>query len=551
MNKLALLSSIKLPEFIQAEYPGLVAFIEAYYRYMESLQTIDSAFLDNADADYIHLYKNIVAKGFSDPKNMSVKDFILNNKDFFSRKGTEEAFTYFFNAYFGDDVEIIRPDYLVASGAKAVGDFFFYVTKKTGTLLEHDPIVVTTQVKKAGVGGITASKASKNIHSSKPAFDSTNIGNSLYINSELVGVIDSITDSQNVVLTRNSNLDAEVLGFHFVSGTSKNLIELVKIKTLDTNTYAVYFVPPVGYAAEIGDKVTVTKNSIETFTGVVKPTPSSVVPVTKGADWRKGQIIQLPATTGGLSTICRVTKVNADTGLEGIEILQYGYPLSAEQYSISSYKSIADNSSNSNTFTQVQQDDGHYEQALTIYDNTDPVGDGVVISLTQLGGSEFFNEDYQLEDYMGTLQAYQPLLDPVKESQTQDPVVWEASYATIKVVNSAYAKEKSTYSDDSSLISNQNSRIHDNLYYQAYAYSLQTTRDINEYRSSIDLIHPAGTKFSSTLIKKFELINSEVAIINTHGSPNPDGVVANTAINNVTVNFRLGVSGVSATGVGS
>jgi hypothetical protein len=539
MKKLALLSDNKFPEFIREEYPNLIAFVKAYYRFLEQSKTVgEVSELDTTSIDYLRLYKNTVARGFSDPKNMSVRDFISSNKEFFSRKGTADAFKFFFKAYFGDNVDVIKPDYIVASGAEATGDFFFYVKTISGALVEHDPIVVSTQAEISIGGGITTSKLSKNVSCTREVFKPSFVGYSIFINSTFVGIIDVVTDGANVVLTNNARVDAEGLAFHLASGYSKNKINVVRTEQLDANTTAIYFIPQVGYSAQIGDKVTVTKNNAITFVGSIKATPYRIVPLTPGSGWRLGQVIQFPSNvSGGSSTIARVTKISETSGLEALEIIQYGYPMSAEQYSISSFRSIADNSSNSTAFEQEQQDDGHYEQALSIYDNTVDSGDSIVVSLVDISSPDaYFGEDYYLEDFHGTLQAYAPFRDPVQESQTQDPEEIAESYATMRVLTGALAKEKTKYYSDASIISNQNSRVHDSLYYQAFAYKIQTEVDISEYRGSLDLIHPAGTKFSALLVKKFEVLNTDVAIIESHTFPNPHGVSANVMLGNMVVN---------------
>jgi hypothetical protein len=550
MNKLSLLSSVKLPEFLQAEYPALVTFVEAYYRFLETLETIDTASnFETVTDKYLNLYKETVAKGFSDPKNLSVRDFIFANKDFFSRKGTESAFTYFFKAYFGDTVEIIKPDYLVASGAEAAGDFFFYVTIKSGVIDEYDPIIVTTQIKTPGIGSISASTSSKTVVASRPAFDEFSVGNFLFVDTAIVGVIDAVVDSKTVTLTKNSFLDLEYRNYHTSSGNTRTSLDVVAVKQLDSATYEVRFVPYVGYKSEIGDAVTVEKNGIVTFSGVIKPTPVNVVPYTQGNGWQVGQVIQLPSTTTGTPTILRVTKTDINTGLVALEILQHGYPLSSEQFTISSFQSVADNSNDSSGFSQEQQDDGHYEQAMLIYDNINSVNDSIVVSLTDTGSTSYFSEEYQLEDFTGNLVGYEPMINPVESvQQTENPELWAASFANLRIVYGAYAKEKTKYSSENSLISNQNTRIHDSLFYQAFAYSLKTERDINEYRGSLDLIHPAGTKFSATHVKKSELINTSVEMLNTHGFPNPDGVSSNSQTGNINIGMVFNISGTNALG---
>jgi|GEM_PF-1916892 len=120
MSQEALLSSLvrsQLPEFIRADYETFVAFIEAYYEYLEQTKKatdFGKHLLQYADVD----------RTLSDFEEYFVKTFLplipadlINNKpaliksvkQFYAAKGTEKSFKFFFRALYKEDVDLFYP----------------------------------------------------------------------------------------------------------------------------------------------------------------------------------------------------------------------------------------------------------------------------------------------------------------------------------------------------------------------------------------------------------------------------------------------------------
>lgn len=476
MKNLSILSSIKIPEFIREEYPTLVTFVEAYYSYLEQLDSISSATdIDSAADKFLVNFKNTVARNFDDPNYISVRSFILANKDFFSKKGTEEAFKFFFRAYFNEDIDIIRPNYLVASGGEASGDFFFYINTVEGTLNKYDQLTLER--------------------------------------------------------TYSSNIN----------------INVVDIKKID-NVYVVYFIPPIGFTSKIGDSCTVTDSTGNIqFKGLVKETPVKVKITKPGKFWQVGQIFELPGTVS--NTILRVTAVDANSGISKADIVKFGYPIFSSEYSVSSLSRVADDHIDSSTVQSETNplDDRYFNESIEIIDNISGVIDTVVVATITTGGADdYFQDaypgDYTLQDYVGTLQAFNETIVAVPSGDQQK---YNDSISSFRFIMDSYSKEKNTYLSENSLISNQNSRVHDNLNYQAFAYSLLTETDIKKYRSAFDLLHPAGMKFLATLVKKFDKINN-ISIAEHDGFTKFNGNKTQSSIGNVKLNMTMGINGNSS-----
>ena len=137
-NKVSDIVSSQLPEFVKADHPTFVAFVQAYYEYLEQSnstlslgKTVERAknLRNYFDTDKItetgleefntHLYNEFLALI---PKEApSDKSKLLKNiKDFYRAKGTEKSYNFLFQLLFNDQPEFYYPknDILIASSGK-------------------------------------------------------------------------------------------------------------------------------------------------------------------------------------------------------------------------------------------------------------------------------------------------------------------------------------------------------------------------------------------------------------------------------------------------
>ena len=137
-NKISTVVSSQLPEFVRSDHPTFIAFVKAYYEYLEQSNTILSygKTVERAknltkyfDTDKItdtgltefndHLYNEfltLIPKEVSSDKSKLLK----NIKDFYRAKGTEKSYNFFFRLLFNEDPELYYPknDILIASSGK-------------------------------------------------------------------------------------------------------------------------------------------------------------------------------------------------------------------------------------------------------------------------------------------------------------------------------------------------------------------------------------------------------------------------------------------------
>lgn len=489
MKLQSLLSSNKFPEFIREEYPALVKFIEVYYAFMEEQASIgDAADLDSAAQQYVQLHKDTFARGFSNPKYLDIRKFVASNKEFFSRKGTADAFIYLFKAYFGEEITVRKPSYLQASGAVSGGYHYFYIDKQYGTLEPQDQLIV-----------------------------------------------------------------------HVSTGKTK--LDIIKVDTLEDGTVVAYFVVPRGFINAVGNVVEVINGTVTKFYGTVKRTPYRVVPLVKGKNWQAGQVLSFPSVIGNTPLIAKVTRVNSDSGVEALDVIQYGAPIRIDTFVVSSLNSISNTVTDYTEFDSVQTSEGVFTHTLGITDFISNLGDTIAVNAVIYNSAFYFGNTgtgrYFLEDYAGTQPVYQ-VNDPVYNYTVTHPGydanTLAQSNATFKILYGALAKERHFYISEQSILSNQNTKMHDNLYYQAFAYSIETKQDIGDYLGSLDLIHPAGHKFSAVLNKENLELNTGITVANFNNWPNPaialNGNSATVSAGKViTTGIRIfGVSGTGAIG---
>jgi len=434
-NLASIMSVSKLPEHIRFEYPSLAVFVKEYYKYLEQLESISNATgLDTVGDKYLQRYKNTVFKGFPNPRVMEMRRFIQNNKELFKLKGTDQAFKYFFRAYFGEEVDIKPSTYMVASGGDIRGSTFFICKILSGKL---EPLDVLT-------------------------------------------IIDDSSVEHNIIIDAVSNKAADV--------------------------YQVSFTIPRGFRSSVGNICVARSTGTITFRGTVEPTHTRMEVSLPGKHWQRGQLVIFPPATGesyelhpGMHTIARVRNTDNDAGISTLEILRHGYPNNeGVSYTLSPFRYRPNNNDVSYTKTAMRYVDGvptAWRHTVDIVDNLDPPADSITGALTL--------------DKAQTIRINN--ISAAVESVTNDTnsyAKWLESRATIHLEMGTVSSEYRAYRTNDNLLSDANTRLHDSLYHQAFAYALLASRDIGEYQGSIDLIHPAGMKFHAQLAKTFIADNS-------------------------------------------
>lgn len=133
-NKISNLVSSQLPFFVRNDHPNFVAFVEAYYEYLEqaepelkngkvierSRHLLDYIDIDNTVDDFAEkLYErflNFLPKNTKADKNLIIK----NAKDFYRATGSEKSIRFLMRVLYNEDIDFYYPkkDILRASDGK-------------------------------------------------------------------------------------------------------------------------------------------------------------------------------------------------------------------------------------------------------------------------------------------------------------------------------------------------------------------------------------------------------------------------------------------------
>ena len=113
----------QLPRFVRADHPTFVAFLEAYYEWLEITEDYRAGqdLLSERDVDetmdsFLDQFKNEYLLGF--PKNLAAnpdgsilneKNLIKNIKDFYRAKGTEKSYNFLMRILFDSASELYYP----------------------------------------------------------------------------------------------------------------------------------------------------------------------------------------------------------------------------------------------------------------------------------------------------------------------------------------------------------------------------------------------------------------------------------------------------------
>ena len=126
-NKISNLVASQVPFFVRNDHENFVAFVEAYYEFLEQqtgVVNVSKNLLDQSDVDLTDIFIEKFYDNFLPfiPKDTAVdKTLILKHiKDFYRARGTEKSIRFLMRILFDEDVEFYYPqkDVLKVSDGK-------------------------------------------------------------------------------------------------------------------------------------------------------------------------------------------------------------------------------------------------------------------------------------------------------------------------------------------------------------------------------------------------------------------------------------------------
>ena len=252
----------QVPEFVRADYPTFVAFVEAYYEYLDQ-QGVDLKSLRDLDQtidEFIQYFKKELAVNL--PKEIQVDEkFLLQHiKDQYLAKGSEGSYKLLFKLLYNKDVQLTYPgrQMLRASDGKWQQDISIFVN-----------IV---------------------------------IGSPDIIDGKLVDVIKP-NRTFKVLIDRRQYVE----------------VEIDRVVQLSDKTFEFFIDRKFFGNIDVGDQIRYK----DEFVGNIVSTTSNLQIIDRGTGFKAGQLFELK-NGSGVRSIVKVTRVDGNGAILGAEFIKYG-----------------------------------------------------------------------------------------------------------------------------------------------------------------------------------------------------------------------------------
>lgn len=263
-EKISQLVSNQFPEYLRADYPTFVEFIEAYYRFLEqdqnSLELVQNALsysdIDRTSPDFINYFLKNYANEYPLNHLTDKKLFVKRLNDLYQAKGSELSFKALFRILYNENVEIYRPYDTVLRPSDGIWEQRLSIIVET---LDGDRSNITDRF-------ITLSK-------------------------------NGITYTDDIVRVK------------FLTATLTELF-------LKITSIAPY---------EVNDTINIKDgNDNILFVGIIRPTATGYSITQPGTGFKVGQIFNV-STAGAVDTLVRIISVTPNGGIDNLQIINYGY----------------------------------------------------------------------------------------------------------------------------------------------------------------------------------------------------------------------------------
>ena len=415
-DKVSQLVNSQLPEFIRSDYTTFVAFLEYYYQFLEQ------------DQGALELVQN--ARQYSDIDQ------------------TTDAFVNYFLTNYAKDlpVSLLVDKSLLIKRIKGL-----YATKGSAMSIETLFKVLYDT---------TASTVHPYEWVLKPSDGKWNLRTSIRV-------------------LRTSGSTADIVD-RFITITKNNIkytAEILRVKSLTTDLYEIFFYSKYNVPFENNDTVTVSSSSGVIFTGSINPTLSTVSITRGGTGFRAGQVFNV-AIEGGVDTLVRITRVSSTGAIEKLKILNYGYGFTEDlSIILSSLGGITGRG------TRLSTTSGGFSETFELLKNH-----------SILDADRYFLTDYvDPFTYTGSKPVSSittsQLLTPVDTSNDESP-----NDAVLTFFIGAIARYPGEYTSTTGFLSEPDVKVQDNKLYQPFAYQVLSELDITVFYDIVKkLVHQAGT----------------------------------------------------------
>ena len=251
-QKTSLLINRQVPEFVREEHPNFIAFLEAYYEFLENKQDTkkndlitkskDLRYVSDVDAsiaefenNFFNTYGNLI------PRNVEVdKAFLIKNiLPLYLAKGSDKSFQLLFRLLFNEEVEIVKPNQSVlrASDGKWLienafrteqGVYSVYTGDGSTTTFKLAKVVIASDISVYVNGVLQTSGFNIRRETRKLIFNTAPVDNA---------TIEVLYDDFDFELLTNRKLTGKVSGASaIVERTAQKTVNAVPIFELYINT---------------------------------------------------------------------------------------------------------------------------------------------------------------------------------------------------------------------------------------------------------------------------------------------------------------------------
>jgi hypothetical protein len=531
-TNLSAVVSRQLPEHIREDYPTFVAFVEAYYEYLQA-QGVDFTTIRDIDrtlTEFVDQFRKELA--YNLPNITQNERFLLQNvKDQYLAKGSEGSYKLLFKLLFGKEVELVYPgrSMLRASDGRWNQEISLFAKVDYGNAEDVVGKLVDIQTptrvlrvlidRRQDIVGevdrivlIDPTLQVYEFFLDKRFFGNVNAGDRIRYRDEFQATILPATQKLSITQSGKNFRIGQVFELRSGRGTGA-LMKVTALTDAGGIKYAELIKFGIGYTANFAVSL-LASNSVTSIGSSVTTSSSTLVQ-------------EQTYSSSGLGTLSASSSSTAVTGSSGTNFGQSGGPaIGDELWStdttpkvIGVIKSIASPTSltlvglpsqysgaisgtytGSFTFRNIRSVGSLYapggEQSYTLVSNLTDRTAGFD-ELGYVNAGDYVTSAYVDGTYAGSLLREFSLNSRNAQSNSQDPAIVQIDLGAL-VKYPGYFQTNNGFLDDSIY-------IQDSEYYQAFSYVLKIDERLASYSSAVKtMLHPAGMN----LFGEFNITNN-------------------------------------------
>ena len=497
-NKLSTKVASQLPSYLQDEGPNLVAFMEAYYSWLESEGQVNDRAqnllkyndIDETLNEFIDYFNREILSQF--PANVLADRRLLmkNIRDLYRAKGSEKAFRLLFRLLYGEEIQFYYPgqDILRTSDGRWVqetvmrlsGPFTGDASSLGGQSVVGIVSGATAIVRRVESGNEFGVDVFTCYLDSVSGTFVDNEGVRNTSSSIIAHVLSTFGTVQDIPITFGgaNNQFGDVVSFSSttLNGTGTGIV------TETSDTSLTFAITDGGSGYKLDSQITVAASPPGSGATFTIASLSNIENIAQNVDtigsMANVAIDNAPTfASGGANTAilnAPMAAANASSTLTSsftYANTQYGTIASINQIRGSNYTILPEITIIEPALFELNISDGSggFKGRNAIVTPSFTPGSIAKISITETTGNFFRGESVSI----------------LNQSRTSDPALGSPIVSGVNTLAGAYVDTKGFLS--------WNNKLQDSRFYQKYSYMLQSSKPVDSYRKFVDnTIHPTG-----------------------------------------------------------